>query len=52
MNGKKIWAVIDCSFRTDDGITIIDLKTGGEAPLEMYPYSFHVMQCMGLKNGK
>jgi ATP-dependent exoDNAse (exonuclease V) beta subunit len=28
LDGKKIWAVIDCSFRTDDGITIIDWKTG------------------------
>ncbi len=24
----KIWAVLDCSFRTDDGITIIGWKTG------------------------
>jgi hypothetical protein len=24
----KIWAVLDCSYRTDDGITIIDWKTG------------------------
>jgi hypothetical protein len=24
----KIWAVLDCSFQTDDGITIIDWKTG------------------------
>lgn len=28
LDGKKTWAVIDCSFRTQDGITIIDWKTG------------------------
>jgi len=28
LDGKKIWAVIDCSFFTEDGITIIDWKTG------------------------
>jgi hypothetical protein len=28
LDGKKIWAVIDCSFRNQDGITIIDWKTG------------------------
>jgi hypothetical protein len=28
LDGTKIWAVIDCSFRTEDGITIIDWKTG------------------------
>ena len=34
--GKKIWAVIDCSYKTDEGVTIIDWKTGrgstGDAP--------------------
>jgi hypothetical protein len=28
LDGLKIWAVLDCSFRTDEGITIIDWKTG------------------------
>jgi hypothetical protein len=28
LDGTKIWAVIDCSFRTEGGITIIDWKTG------------------------
>lgn len=28
MDGRKIWAVIDCSFRTEDGIAIVDWKTG------------------------
>jgi CRISPR/Cas system-associated exonuclease Cas4 (RecB family) len=28
LDQTKIWAVLDCSFRTDDGITIIDWKTG------------------------
>ena len=28
LDGIKIWAVIDCSFRTEDGVVIIDWKTG------------------------
>ena len=28
LEGTKIWAVIDCSFQTGDGVTIIDWKTG------------------------
>jgi len=28
LDGIKIWAVLDCSFQTDNGITIIDWKTG------------------------
>lgn len=28
LDGAKVWAVIDCSFRTEDGVTIIDWKTG------------------------
>ena len=28
IDGTKVWAVIDCSFRTEKGITIIDWKTG------------------------
>ena len=28
LDGAKIWAVIDCSFRTNEGATIIDWKTG------------------------
>jgi hypothetical protein len=28
MDGRKIWAVIDCSFRQDDCVVIIDWKTG------------------------
>jgi len=28
LDGIKIWAVLDCSFRTKEGITIIDWKTG------------------------
>jgi hypothetical protein len=29
LNNTKIWAVLDCSFRTEDGgVTIIDWKTG------------------------
>jgi hypothetical protein len=28
LDGIKIWAVIDCSFRSEDEITIIDWETG------------------------
>ncbi|MEW6674160.1 MAG: PD-(D/E)XK nuclease family protein [Thermodesulfobacteriota bacterium] len=28
LNGIKIWAVLDCSFRTAEGVTIVDWKTG------------------------
>jgi hypothetical protein len=29
LNNTKIWAVLDCSFRTEDGgVAIIDWKTG------------------------
>jgi hypothetical protein len=28
LDDVKIWAVLDCSFQTDNGITIIDWKTG------------------------
>jgi len=35
LDGKKIWAVIDCSFRTEDEITIIDWKTGRGTPRDV-----------------
>ena len=28
LDNTKIWAVIDCSYKTNDGVTIIDWKTG------------------------
>lgn len=28
LDGVKVWAVLDCSFRTPNGITIVDWKTG------------------------
>lgn len=35
LNDIKIWAVLDCSFRTDDGVTIIDWKTGRTSSREI-----------------
>ena len=44
MNKTKIWAVLDCSFRTEDGgVTIIDWKTGrsmSEYLLEILNHGF------------
>jgi hypothetical protein len=51
LNGTKIWAVIDCSFRTEDGVTIIDWKTGRGGPPVTSPSSSPAMQCMGWKSG-
>ena len=35
LDGTKIWAVIDCSFKTEDGVTIIDWKTGRSASTDV-----------------
>jgi len=35
LDGKKIWAVIDCSFKTGDRVTIIDWKTGRSTPRDV-----------------
>ena len=45
LDGTKIWAVIDCSFRADDGVTIIDWKTGrttsNDFPLQLSCYAMY-----------
>jgi len=42
----KIWAVLDCSFRTDDGITIIDWKTGRATSTDLsLQLSCYAMYC-------
>jgi hypothetical protein len=55
LDNTKIWAVLDCSFRTDDGgVTIIDWKTGWSMSedVRMSPCSFPVIRCMPWKNGE
>jgi len=45
MDGTKIWAVLDCSFRNEDGATIIDWKTGrgtaGDVSLQLACYAMY-----------
>jgi hypothetical protein len=49
----KIWAVLDCSFRTDDGITIIDWKTGRatskDISLQLSCYAMYCQDKWGVK---
>jgi len=54
-SGVKIWAVLDCSYRTeDDGITIIDWKTGkttsGNVPMQLSCYAMYAMDRWGLED--
>jgi len=35
LDGVKIWAVLDCSFQTDEGVTIVDWKTGRASSRDM-----------------
>jgi len=53
LDQTKIWAVIDCSFRTEDGgITIIDWKTGrgpGEdISLQLFCYAMYALNKWGI----
>jgi len=56
LDGKKIWAVIDCSFKTEDGITIIDWKTGRATPrdvsLQLSCYGMYGMEKWGVRPEK
>jgi hypothetical protein len=49
----KIWAVLDCSFRTDDGVTIIDWKTGRatskDLSLQLSCYAMYGQDKWGVK---
>ena len=48
LDGNKIWAVIDCSFQTNDGVTIIDWKTGRgitkDVSLQLSGYAMYGME--------
>jgi len=53
LNNTKIWAVLDCSFRTEDGgITIIDWKTGKsmseDVSMQLSCYAMYVMEKWGI----
>lgn len=56
LDRTKIWAVIDCSFRTGDGATIIDWKTGRGSDrnisLQLACYAMYAMNKWGLKPEK
>jgi hypothetical protein len=56
LDGMKIWAVIDCSFRTEDGVTIIDWKTGRTAtsdfPLQLSCYAMYGREKWAVKPEK
>ena len=52
LNNTKIWAVSDCSFRTEDGgITIIDWKTGRsmskDVSMQLSCYAMYAMEKWG-----
>ena len=53
LNNTKIWAVLDCSFRTEDGgVTIIDWKTGRkmseDVSLQLSCYAMYAMGKWGI----
>jgi CRISPR/Cas system-associated exonuclease Cas4 (RecB family) len=53
LDNTKIWAVLDCSFRTDDGgITIIDWKTGRtmsqDVSMQLACYAMYAMEKWGV----
>jgi hypothetical protein len=56
LDGIKIWAVIDCSFRSEDEITIIDWKTGRstteDVSLQLSCYAMYGKEKWGVKPEK
>jgi CRISPR/Cas system-associated exonuclease Cas4 (RecB family) len=53
LNNTKIWAVLDCSFRTaDGGVTIIDWKTGRtmsqDVSMQLACYAMYAMEKWGV----
>ena len=53
LDKTKIWAVLDCSFRTDDGgVTIIDWKTGRkmseDVSMQLSCYAMYAMEKWGV----
>ena len=56
LDGTKIWAVIDCSFRTEGGATIIDWKTGRstneDISLQLSCYAMYGLERWGIRPEK
>ena len=57
LNKTKIWAVLDCSFRTEDGgVTIIDWKTGRkmseDVSMQLSCYTMYAMDKWGVDSEK
>jgi CRISPR/Cas system-associated exonuclease Cas4 (RecB family) len=57
LDQTKIWAVLDCSFRTDDGgVTIIDWKTGKsmseDVSMQLSCYAMYAMEKWGVEPEK
>lgn len=56
LDRTRVWAVIDCSFRTEDGATIIDWKTGrgsdSNISLQLACYAMYAMKKWGLEPEK
>jgi hypothetical protein len=56
LDRTRIWAVIDCSFRTEDGVTIIDWKTGrgseSDLSLQLACYGMYAVETWGVKPGR
>jgi hypothetical protein len=56
LDETKVWAVIDCSFRTGDGVTIIDWKTGrgydSNISLQLACYAMFAVEKWGFKPEK
>ena len=53
LNNTKIWALLDCSFRTEDGsVTIIDWKTGRsmseDLSMQLSCYAMYAMDKWGI----
>jgi hypothetical protein len=53
LDGTKIWAVIDCSFRTKEGVAIIDWKTGkattSDVSLQLSCYAMYGRERWGIE---
>jgi hypothetical protein len=53
LDGTKVWAVIDCSYRTEDGVTIIDWKTGrattSDVSLQLFCYAMYGREKWGIE---
>lgn len=53
LDGTRIWAVIDCSFRTEEGAVIIDWKTGrgpdDDISLQLACYGMYAVERWGFE---